>query len=185
MEFPPEIAIGDIVLTRGRNQLSAAIATLTAEEGQTRTFSHCAIVAAGPPFPLLIEATPPVVRLTPLKDAISTVFDARLVHSLNLTLEERITIVRAAHRFLGCHYGVQAFPRLALDVLYRTDRFGSSMHLGKHFPVCSVLVGYSYEKVKKFFGEPPAGLTPNEITLFAERRADLFSLHDLTAPGDP
>lgn len=179
MHFPDDLTIGDIVLTLGNHRGSAAIANLTAEEGQTRRFSHCMIVAAGHPLPLVIEATPPAVRLTPLEQAIRPTLDARLVHSLNLTTEERSIIVLAAMQFLGRAYGFQAFPSFALDVMLKTDKFGSSLYLGKHFPVCSVLVGYSYEKVNKFFGEPAAGLTPNEVALFAERRADLFSLHDL------
>lgn len=178
MHYPPELSIGDIVLSYGTWKGSEIIAEWTREPGQSRIFSHCEIVVAGLPFPLLVGAVPPVVRVIPLQQALLTVRDAVLVHSKNLSDQEREIVVAGAIRFIGVPYPFHQYFKLGADILFKTDFFGG-ISLGKRFAVCSVLAGYCYDLVNKDWGEKSSGLTPNEIYCFSDRRSDVISLHDL------
>lgn len=180
---PTAMQIGDALVLHGDWIGSDAIANLTAEPGQTRRFSHVAVVVAIGQIPLVIESVPPRVCVAPMDIVCAKARAGVLLHSLNLSDSDRETIVRKALQFEGRPYGIHQYPFLLLDALFQTDVFGD-IPLGRLFPVCSALLGYAYAAVNRYWGDRPSGLTPNEAYFFAEKgHPEFFQMFDLTPKG--
>jgi len=168
---------GDILLTRGKSYTSTLIARWSKEAGVAE-FSHAALFLAGHPFPLIIEAVPPRVRVCSLADALNHAEYAVLMESLTLTDEQRDTVCKSALRFEGALYGAHRLIAFGLDAIFDTDVCSHVFGVGKALPVCSIMVAGTFATLTPplEFGEPAHGVTPNEIGTFGYQRTDLYRL---------
>jgi hypothetical protein len=161
---------GDIILSLGSHRISNLIAKLSKEEGGG-IWSHASILLTKDPFPTVIEATPPRVRVTPLQRVQDGAVKMRLLHAVDpdVTQEKRADICRYALDLCGARYGFQDFPGLMLDFITGTDWAGNHLTFSQDVMVCSVLCCVSWARAGFTFEADPNGMTPNEIDAYAAR----------------
>lgn len=171
---------GDIILALGNHHISNMIANLSTKEGQH--WSHAAILFTNKkPFPTVVEATPPRVRVTALQKVQDGVQKMRLLHAIDpdVTEEKRKEICRYALDLCGARYGFQDFPGLMLDSLTGTDWAGNHLTFSKDVMVCSVLCCVSWARAGFSFESDPNGMTPNEVAAYALRKPQKWLALDI------
>lgn len=170
---------GDIILSLGNHRISSWIADMT-DEGGGR-WSHAAVILATSPFPMVVEATPPRVRVTPLQRLQDTAIQVRLLHAIDpdVTALKRAEICRYALDLCGARYGFQDFPGLMLDSLVGTDWFGNHLTFNRDVLVCSVLCCTTWAKAGFTFESDPWGMTPSEIASYAMRKPHKWMMMDV------
>lgn len=170
---------GDILLSLGNRRISSWIANLTDEGGGK--WSHASIFFTRDPFPTVIEATPPRVRVTPLQRLQDTALKVRLLHALDadVTTTKRAEICRYALDLCGARYGFSDFPGLMLDSLTGTDWAGNHLTFSKDVLVCSVLCCMSWAKAGFTFEADPNGMTPGEIAAYAAGKPHKWTIMDI------
>lgn len=160
--------LADILLTRGNGPASRWIADLSKEDG-SKEFSHAALVIAGDPLPLLVEAISPRVHICTVDEALERAAYAVLVSPLNISDEDRLAISKAGLAFENQLYGYFRYIGFLGDTVLQADWCSLRLGIPKSHPVCSVLVAASYGIRGLDFAEPARGVTPNEIGAFAYR----------------
>jgi len=171
VEFMEEIKVGDILAVKGTSRLAKLI--LSSTKGSV---SHVGIIIGLEPC-LVLESLRRV-KTNSLRDAIHSVEAAYILQPKNLTLPERIEVVREAVLWSTTTYGWGKLPLHGLDALFGTQHFSRNWSF-TNMSICSWLVGRAYERIGKDFGEPVNSVTPEDIYRFAQLRADLYHIQQI------
>jgi len=168
----PQIQHADILAVRGTRLLAKGILAATGN-----TVSHVGLVISGDP-PLVIEALTRV-KTNPLDVSIKDAEAAYLLKPLNLTADQRRTIVYAACALSADGYGYLDIGLQGMDALLHsrkpTDLLAGALGIKKH-PICSYLVAASYERAGLNFGVNDKSITPADIFQFAKSNPAIYSV---------
>ena len=168
----------DIFFTRGRGVLSRLIRFFSRGIGESRTqVNHVGIVtkAGGAAKAVVVEALLAVVEHPLIEQYGGKTDEVAVYRPINLTGDQKDTIVAATKAYVGRKYG---WPALVMHVLdwcllgaYVFRRLGSDK-----YPICSWVVAHAYAKAGAIFGVPAGAAEPDDIWDFVTRNPQKYVL---------
>lgn len=177
----------DIFLTRSMGLISRAIRFFTRHIGESRTkVDHVGIVVEGGPIEdaIVVEALSTGVVRHRLFAHYSKKRKTKLAvyRPINLTDEERATVVSAAENYVGRSYGYIKILAHFLDWLLQGAYVFRRLACMDDYPICSWVVAYAFAKASKTFGVEPGAASPDDIWDFAVKNPDKYTLVRPLAP---
>lgn len=139
--------------------------------------SHVGLFLSSGEEPLIIEAEGRVITRH-LRDSLLDVKKAWVLHPLNISQSQRVSIVRYACTLSGKRYGwLNLIPQFA-DALLRTNFFSTHLTLAR-YPICSIVVGSAYADEGLYFGQHPQCLSPAKIFQYAKSQIVKYKIWEI------
>ncbi len=157
----------DVFATRGKSWLSKAIRIFTRHIGESRTkVNHVGVVVEGGTLrdAVSVEA---LIRVT--ERSLAAGYGGRgssevaVFRPINLTEEEKATIVAAARKYVGHKYGFLKLLAHLGDWFLQGAYVFRRLAFMKRYPICSWLVAHSFDEVGKHFAVDAGAATPDDI----------------------
>lgn len=174
-----ELRPADVLVTRGKGWLPAAIRFFTRRIGEKRTkVNHVGVIVDGGPIARswVVEALWKVVRRR-LVDGYGAQGSSEvgIFRPTNLTEEEIRTIVTAANGYVGRRYGVLKLAAHLADWVLQGAYVFRRLTRDDRYPICSWLVACSFAKAGKYFGVAPGAASPDDIWDFCKANPDKYT----------
>lgn len=168
----------DIFLVRGTGLVPWLIRFFSRGIGESRTVvNHTGLVVAGGGLKAaeIVEAIR-FVRKRRLWAAHAGDDLVAVYRPLNLTADERATIVSAAESYVGRDYGYLMIVAHLLDWFFFHAYLFRRLIRADNYPICSWVVASAYAKAGKNFGCPPGAAEPDDIWDFVTSNPDKYVL---------
>lgn len=177
MPSHPELAPGDVVLTRSGGIVGWAIRVFTRRIGESRTrASHTGIIVEGGPIEraLIVEALSKVKRHPLWERYGGARHEVAVFRPLNLTDTDLAKVVAKAETYVGRKYGyLKILAHWADWILQGAYVFRRLTNQDK-YPICSWVVAYAFAEVGRHFGVEPGAATPDDIWDFVTGNPDRY-----------
>ena len=156
----------DIFLTKGRGPISWAIRFFTRGVGESRTHvNHVGIIvdAGSVHSAMAVEALTKVKRHRLARYARKPRTDVAVFRPINLTDDEKATIVDKANDYVGRKYGVLKIATHLADWCLLGAYAFRRLTNSHNYPICSWVVAHAYLAADKDFDVEASAASPDDI----------------------
>ncbi len=167
----------DVFLTRGTSMVSRAIRFFTRSIGEDRTMvNHVGIIVAPGSVhsAVAVEALVKVRMHSLRRYAAKRNTDVAVFRPINLTDDEKDTIVAKAKSYEGRRYGWTKIVTHAMDWCLQGAYVFRKLTQEDNYPICSWLVAHAFKAADKHFGVDPGEANPDDIWDFVIKNKDKY-----------